>query len=45
MTDAMGAVFVDLDRTLLRSASGPVFHEAMEAEGVLPPGVTCPGTD
>ncbi len=43
MTAAPGAVFVDLDRTLLRSASGPVFHEAMEAEGVLPPGRHLPG--
>ena len=33
-----GAVFVDLDRTLIRSASGPVFHQAMEAEGVLSAG-------
>ncbi len=40
---AAGAVFVDLDRTLIRSASGPVFHEAMEAEGVLPPGRHLPG--
>ena len=38
-----GAVFVDLDRTLIRSASGPVFHQAMEAEGVLPPGRHLPG--
>jgi putative phosphoserine phosphatase/1-acylglycerol-3-phosphate O-acyltransferase len=40
---AAGAVFVDLDRTLIRSASGPVFHQAMEAEGVLPPGRHLPG--
>jgi putative phosphoserine phosphatase / 1-acylglycerol-3-phosphate O-acyltransferase len=40
---ASGAVFVDLDRTLIRSASGPVFHQAMEAEGVLPPGRHLPG--
>ena len=38
-----GAVFVDLDRTLIRSASGPVFHQAMEAEGVLAPGRHLPG--
>ncbi len=38
-----GAVFVDLDRTLIRSASGPVFHRAMEAEGVLAPGRHLPG--
>ncbi len=36
MSDQPGAVFVDLDRTLIRSASGPVFHEALVAEGVLP---------
>jgi len=34
MTDATGAVFVDLDRTLIRSASGPVVQAAMVAEGV-----------
>jgi putative phosphoserine phosphatase / 1-acylglycerol-3-phosphate O-acyltransferase len=38
-----GAVFVDLDRTLIRSASGPVFHQAMEQEGVLSPGRHLPG--
>jgi putative phosphoserine phosphatase/1-acylglycerol-3-phosphate O-acyltransferase len=38
-----GAVFVDLDRTLLRSASGPVLQEAMAAEGVLTPGRHLPG--
>ena len=38
-----GAVFVDLDRTLIRSASGPVFQQAMEAEGVLAPGRRLPG--
>ena len=43
MTDATGAVFVDLDRTLIRSASGPVFHQAMEAEGVVAPGRRLPG--
>jgi putative phosphoserine phosphatase/1-acylglycerol-3-phosphate O-acyltransferase len=43
MSDAAGAVFVDLDRTLLRSASGPVFQEAMVAEGVLPSGRHLPG--
>ena len=35
MSQASGAVFVDLDRTLLRGASGPVFHRALVAEGVL----------
>ncbi len=43
MTEATGAVFVDLDRTLIRSASGPVFHGAMVAEGVLPAGRHLPG--
>ena len=43
MSSPPGAVFVDLDRTLIRSASGPVFHQAMEAEGVLSPGRRLPG--
>jgi putative phosphoserine phosphatase/1-acylglycerol-3-phosphate O-acyltransferase len=43
MPAADGAVFVDLDRTLIQSASGPVFHEAMVAEGVLPAGRHLPG--
>jgi putative phosphoserine phosphatase / 1-acylglycerol-3-phosphate O-acyltransferase len=30
-----GAVFVDLDRTLLRGASGPVIDQALRAEGLL----------
>jgi putative phosphoserine phosphatase / 1-acylglycerol-3-phosphate O-acyltransferase len=30
-----GAVFVDLDRTLLRGASGPVIDRALRAEGLL----------
>jgi putative phosphoserine phosphatase / 1-acylglycerol-3-phosphate O-acyltransferase len=38
-----GAVFVDLDRTLLRSASGPVLHRAMVAEGVISEGQHLPG--
>jgi putative phosphoserine phosphatase/1-acylglycerol-3-phosphate O-acyltransferase len=41
--DPSGAVFVDLDRTLLGSASGPVLQEAMVAEGVLPGGRHVPG--
>jgi putative phosphoserine phosphatase / 1-acylglycerol-3-phosphate O-acyltransferase len=32
----MGAVFIDLDRTLLRSASGPTFQRALVAAGVAP---------
>jgi putative phosphoserine phosphatase/1-acylglycerol-3-phosphate O-acyltransferase len=43
MPDASGAVFVDLDRTLIRSASGPVFHAAMVAEGVLASDRRLPG--
>lgn len=39
----MGAVFVDLDRTLLRRASGPVINLALVAEGVVPAGRTLPG--
>ncbi|MEO9224607.1 MAG: HAD-IB family hydrolase [Acidimicrobiales bacterium] len=31
-----GAVFFDLDRTLLRGASGPVISEALRAVGVMP---------
>jgi putative phosphoserine phosphatase/1-acylglycerol-3-phosphate O-acyltransferase len=33
---ADGAAFFDLDRTLLRGASGPVISEALRAVGVLP---------
>lgn len=33
---ASEAVFFDLDRTLLRGASGPVFTEALRAAGVVP---------
>ncbi len=43
MTDASGAVFVDLDRTLIGSASGPILQAAMVAEGVLPAGRSIPG--
>ncbi len=43
MAASPGAVFVDLDRTLIRSASGPVFHEALVAEGVVPAGRHLPG--
>jgi len=43
MATPSGAVFVDLDRTLLRSASGPVLQEAMAAEGVLSAGRKLPG--
>jgi len=43
MADPTGAVFVDLDRTILRSASGPVVQDAMVAEGVLSGGRHLPG--
>ncbi len=39
----MAAVFVDLDRTLLRRASGPALNEALMAEGLLPGGRSLPG--
>ncbi len=39
----MGAVFVDLDRTLLRRASGQVLNAALEAEGVVPSNRGIPG--
>ena len=45
MADHTGAVFVDLDRTLLRSASGPVVQEAMVAEGVLTGGRHLPALE
>jgi putative phosphoserine phosphatase/1-acylglycerol-3-phosphate O-acyltransferase len=35
MSERAGAVFVDLDRTLLRSASGPVIQRTLVDEGVL----------
>src|SRR5450756_789239 len=43
MSRGSGAVFVDLDRTLLRSASGPVIQEALAAERVLKEGRHVPG--
>ncbi|HXA34452.1 MAG TPA: HAD family hydrolase, partial [Acidimicrobiales bacterium] len=43
MAPAHSAVFVDLDRTLLRSASGPILQEALMAEGVLTSGRGVPG--
>jgi putative phosphoserine phosphatase / 1-acylglycerol-3-phosphate O-acyltransferase len=39
----MGVVFVDLDRTLLRRASGPVLNEALIEEGVVSPDRSLPG--
>jgi putative phosphoserine phosphatase / 1-acylglycerol-3-phosphate O-acyltransferase len=43
MPEASAAVFVDLDRTLLRQASGPVLHDALVAEGVLSASQHLPG--
>ncbi|HEY6624245.1 MAG TPA: HAD-IB family hydrolase [Acidimicrobiales bacterium] len=43
MARAHSAVFVDLDRTLLRGASGPILQAALMAEGVLSPGRQVPG--
>jgi len=39
----MGAVFVDLDRTLLRRASGPVLNRALVAAGVVAAQRSVPG--
>jgi putative phosphoserine phosphatase/1-acylglycerol-3-phosphate O-acyltransferase len=43
MSPGSGAVFVDLDRTLLREASGPVLSQALVAEGVIGEGQHLPG--
>jgi putative phosphoserine phosphatase/1-acylglycerol-3-phosphate O-acyltransferase len=43
MSDGPGAVFIDLDRTLLGSASGPVVQQALVDEGVLALGRHLPG--
>ena len=43
MAPAHSAVFVDLDRTLLRGPSGPILQSALMAEGVLTPGRELPG--
>jgi putative phosphoserine phosphatase/1-acylglycerol-3-phosphate O-acyltransferase len=43
MAPAHSAVFVDLDRTLLRGASGPILQGALMADGVLTPGRGVPG--
>jgi putative phosphoserine phosphatase/1-acylglycerol-3-phosphate O-acyltransferase len=43
MSSGSGAVFVDLDRTLLGEASGPVIHDALVAEGVVTEGQHVPG--
>jgi putative phosphoserine phosphatase/1-acylglycerol-3-phosphate O-acyltransferase len=40
---ATSAVFVDLDRTLLRRASGQALNQALMDEGVLPRGRSLPG--
>ena len=36
MSDANAAVFFDLDRTLLRGASGPLINEALVTAGLVP---------
>jgi putative phosphoserine phosphatase/1-acylglycerol-3-phosphate O-acyltransferase len=41
----MGAVFVDLDRTLLRGPSGPVLDLALRRSGVVPHDRTLPGAN
>ena len=41
--DTTRAVFVDLDRTLLTGASGPVLSEAMVAEGLMSSRMRMPG--
>ncbi|HWE69294.1 MAG TPA: HAD-IB family hydrolase, partial [Acidimicrobiales bacterium] len=43
MATGSGAVFVDLDRTLLREASGPVISQALVTEGVIGKGQHLPG--
>jgi len=39
----VGAVFVDLDRTLLRGPSGPVIDRALRRAGIVPENRTLPG--
>jgi putative phosphoserine phosphatase / 1-acylglycerol-3-phosphate O-acyltransferase len=39
----VGAAFIDLDRTLLTKASGPILNRALVDEGVLPEGRSLPG--
>ncbi len=41
--EAMSVAFIDLDRTLLRRASGQALNRALVAEGVLPSGRSLPG--
>jgi putative phosphoserine phosphatase/1-acylglycerol-3-phosphate O-acyltransferase len=41
----MRAVFVDLDRTFLRKASGPALNSALAEEGLLPSGHSMPAQD
>ena len=42
-SDRMAAVFVDLDRTLLRGASGQVLNAALVLDGVIPGNRSLPG--
>jgi len=39
----VGAAFIDLDRTLLRHASGRVLNAALGAQGVVDPERSLPG--
>ena len=39
----MSAVFIDLDRTLLRRASGRALNDGLVEAGVIPPGRSLPG--
>jgi len=41
----MRAVFVDLDRTYLKRASGPVLNRVLQEEGLLPTGRSMPAQD
>jgi putative phosphoserine phosphatase/1-acylglycerol-3-phosphate O-acyltransferase len=41
----MRALFVDLDRTFLRKASGPILNRALQDEGLLPTGRSVPAQD
>ena len=43
LPEVPGAAFVDLDRTLLRRASGPVLNAALVAEGIVPEDRHVPG--
>ena len=40
---SVATAFIDLDRTLLRKASGPALNRALQDEGVIPQGRSLPG--